>query len=286
MAPAPALAHGGGVELAVDPWLGLPLLGSGLLYLAGWRRLALRRQGRPAAGRATGARRRALLFAAGWLLLALPVITPLHVWGGRSFAAHMVEHEIIMVLAAPLLALGRPLGVLLWGLPDRLRRRLVRAGRTGLRGTWRRLTDPLTATLLQTVVLWLWHIPAAFEAAVTTPVLHAAQHASFLGAALLFWWALSVGRAGRLGHGAAALCQFLTALQSGLLGTLLTLARTPWYPTYAAQAGGRLSPLEDQQLAGLVMWIPAGLVHAAAAFVLIALWLNRSGRGRDVLWAE
>ncbi|MBP2310605.1 cytochrome c oxidase assembly protein [Azospirillum melinis] len=282
--PSPALAHGSsGESIAFEPWLGLPLLLSGMLYLTGSLRLAARRH-RPGGGRRT------LLFAGGWLLLALPLATPLHLWGGRSFAAHMVEHEIIMVLAAPLLALARPLGVLLWGIPGGVRRRLVQAGRQPLRGVWRPVTGPLTATALQTAVLWLWHIPAAFEAAVHSPVLHALQHMSFLASAVLFWWALAFGRAGRHGYGLGALCQFLTALQSGLLGALLTLAGTPWYPTYAIRTEGRLSPLEDQQLAGIVMWIPAGLVHAGAAFVLIALWLNgprrRPGRNRDVLWAE
>ena len=282
LVPTSALAHGSSETLAFKPWLGLPLLLSGLLYLAGSLRLAARRRG-PAAGRRT------LLFAGGWLLLALPLMTSLHLWGSRSFAAHMVEHEIIMVLAAPMLALARPLGVLLWALPDGMRRRLVHAGRRTLRGLWRHVTSPLTATILQAVVLWLWHIPAAFEAAVHSPALHALQHASFLASAVLFWWALAFGRTGRHGYGLGALCQFLTALQSGLLGALLTLAGMPWYPTYAARTDGRLSPLEDQQLAGIVMWIPAGLVHAGAAFVLIALWLNgprRLRRNHDVLWAE
>ena len=291
LAPAPALAHGVGIgsggigDVPGEVWLGLPLLLCGLLYLVGSVRLAARRRRGAAIGRRT------LLFAGGWLLLALPLGTALHDWGGTSFTAHMVEHEIIMVLAAPLLALARPLGVLLWGLPDGLRRRLVRAGRHRLRGAWRRLTAPLTATAVQAVVLWLWHVPVAFEAAVHVPVVHALQHVSFLTAAVLFWWSLSVGGVGRRGYGLGAFCQFLTALQSGLLGALLTFSRTPWYPTYAAQTGGSLSPLEDQQLAGLVMWVPAGMVHAVGAFVLIALWLNaagkeRAGRTRDVLWAE
>lgn len=282
LAAGPAFGHGsaagGGGEVGIDPWLGLPLLVSGLLYAVGLLRLALRRR-RAVVGR------RAMLFAGGWLLLALPVATPLHDWGLESFAAHMVEHEIIMVLAAPLLALSRPLGVLLWGLPGTVRRGLVRGSRRSLRGLWRRLTEPMTATALQAVVLWVWHVPAAFETAVHVPAAHALQHASFLATAVLFWWSLSFGRAGRRGYGLGAFCQFLTALQSGLLGALLTFARTPWYPTYAVP-GGRLSPLEDQQLAGLVMWVPAGLVHAGAAFVLIALWLNRSGRQRDVVWAK
>lgn len=282
LSPLPALAHGLSLEPSADPWLTLPLLASGLLYLVGHLRLAFRRQRRSG----WPVIRRALLFAGGWLLLVLPVATPLHDWGEESFAAHMIEHEIVMVLAAPLLAMSRPLGILLWGCPGPVRRWLLRAGRRGGLGRlWRRLTDPLVATALQAIVLWGWHVPPAFDAAVASSPLHALQHLTFLASAVLFWWALAYGREGHRGFGMGAFCQFLTVLHTGLLAALLVFARTPWYASYTHQHGS-LTPLEDQQLAGLVMWVPAGLVHTAAALALFALWLNGAGRNRPVLWAD
>jgi putative membrane protein len=271
----PALAHEASDGLPVDPWLSAPLLLTGCVYLMGWRRLASRRRGK-------FRHRRTLLFALGWLMLALPIVTPLHLLGERSFTAHMVEHEIIMIVAAPLLAASRPLGVLLWSLPDGVRRGVVRVGRRGgLRRGWGLVTSALVATVVQALVLWLWHLPAAFDAAVGSPPVHAAQHVSFLASAVLFWW--SMGR--RAKYGVGAFCQFLTLLQTGMLGALMTFSSAPWYGSYAGNQGA-LTALEDQQLAGLIMWIPAGMVHAGAAMFLIAALLRTSGGRRHVAWAD
>jgi len=274
----PALAHEASGEFPVDPWLTMPLLLTGCLYLAGQCRLALRR-------RRAGIRfrhRRAMLFAGGWLMLALPVATPLHLLGERSFTAHMIEHEIIMIVAAPLLAASRPLGVLLWSLPDGARRGLVRVGRRGgVKRGWAVVTSAMVATVVQALVLWLWHLPPAFEAALASPPVHAAQHVSFLVSAVLLWW--SMGR--RAKYGVAAFCQFLTLLQTGMLGALMSFSEGIWYPSYAGNRSG-LAALEDQQLAGLIMWIPAGMVHAGAAMLLIAALLRVSGSQRHVAWAD
>jgi putative membrane protein len=269
----PALAHEALGRMSADPWLSMPLLLTGCLYLAGQWRLALR-QRRRSGGRSRY--RRAMLFAGGWLMLALPIVTPLHFLGARSFTAHMVEHEIIMIVAAPLLAASRPLGVLLWSLPDGLRRGLVQIGRRGsVRWGWAFVTSALVATVVQALVLWLWHLPPAFEAALASPSVHAAQHVSFLASAVLFWW--SMGRRAR--YGVAAFCQFLTLLQTGMLGALMSFSTGIWYPSYATkiESGSGLTALEDQQLAGLIMWIPAGMVHAGAAMLLIAALLRTSG---------
>jgi putative membrane protein len=271
----PALAHEASGGLPVDPWLSAPLLLTGCVYLMGWRRLALRRRGR-------FRHRRTLLFGGGWLMLALPIVTPLHLLGERSFTAHMVEHEIIMIVAAPLLAASRPLGVLLWSLPDGVRRGLVRIGRRGgLRRGWAFVTSAMVAMVVQALVLWLWHLPPAFDAAVASPPVHAAQHVSFLASAVLFWW--SMGQ--RAKYGVGAFCQFLTLLQTGMLGALMSFSTGVWYGSYAGNQGG-LTALEDQQLAGLIMWIPAGMVHAGAAMFLIAALLRTSGDQRRVAWAD
>jgi len=145
------------------------------------------------------------------------------------------------------------------------------------------LTNPLVATGVQTMVLWSWHLPRMFEAALASPPMHALQHASFLASAVLFWWAMARRRTG---YGIGALCQFVTSLQTGMLGALMTFSASIWYPSYAGPGPGVLTALEDQQLAGLIMWIPAGLVHVGAALAMIALLLRTPGRSRHVVWAD
>ena len=109
-------------------------------------------------------------------------------------------------------------------------------------------------------MLWTWHVPVLFQATLDSEFVHALQHASFLFSALLFWWAILHGRVRAVGFGVAVLYMFTTALHSGLLGALLTLAGTVWYPIYdSTTASWGLTPLQDQQLGGLIMWIPAGL---------------------------
>ena len=257
-----------------DGWVVLPLAASAALYAIGVTRLWRR------AGRERGVRVWQVgCFAAAWLLLAAALVAPLHWLGGRLFTAHMIEHEILMTLAAPLLVVARPVGAILWALPADWRRRSGGLAQTPFLATpWSWLTDPLVATVLHAIALWAWHIPALFDAALASPRLHWLQHVSFLVTALFFWWSLLRGRARERGYGAAVLYLFATSLHSGFLGILLALARQPLYPaqTRTAPEWG-LTPLEDQQLAGLIMWVPAGLVYAAAALALAGLWIARSG---------
>jgi putative membrane protein len=220
----------------------------------------------------------------GWLALVLALSPPLAPLADLLFAAHMGQHELLMLVAAPLLVLGKPLLVMLWALPARGRER-VAAGmrRPVVQRTWHRLTTPLSVLLLQAAVLWGWHVRPAFEAALRREGLHAVQHASFFAAAALFWWSLVHGRFGRLGYGAGVFVVFLTAMHSGLLGALLTVADVPWYPTHAARAAARgASAAADQQLAGLLMWVPAGVLLTVAGLALFAAWLGQLGRRAEL----
>jgi cytochrome c oxidase assembly factor CtaG len=144
---------------------------------------------------------------------------------------------------------------------------------------WQSITNPLVAWLIHAVVLWMWHMPALFDATLHSELIHALQHVSFLGSALLFWWAVIYGPQRAMGYGMAVLYLFTTALHSGLLGAMLTFAGRLWYPSYAhsTQSWG-LTPVEDQQLGGLIMWIPAGLVYVVAGLALFAGWLRESER--------
>jgi len=277
-AASPALAHGDGGRWGgwtFDPPITLPLVLSLALFLVGWIRLK-KRSGR-GAGRLN---RRAALFGMGWLVLAGAVVSPLHHAGVRSFAAHMLEHELLMLVAAPLLVLAEPLAILLWAFPAAARRAIGAASKAApVRWLWRGATDPVVATLIQASALWLWHAPTLFDRALVSPAWHIAQHLSFLVSALFFWTAVLPGRARNAG--VAVLCLFATSVVSGALGAMMAFAQSPWYAAYASlgMAPFGLSPLEDQQLAGMLMWVPGGLVHALAALAALGQLLRAAPAG-------
>jgi len=263
---APMAANNWPMHWSFEPWVLVLLAASLLAYGLGLRRLWQR------AGWGRGILPlQATAFGAGWLALVAALLSPLDALGAALFSAHMLQHEVLMVVAAPLLVLGRPLAAWAWVAPRSGRHWLGRAlHRRWWVRAWQLITDPLVAWALHGIVLWGWHLPAAFEAALASSAWHALQHASFLFSALLFWWA-TLGPSARHRPGAAGFYLFTTMLHTGALGALLTLAPTLWYHRYgdAASALG-VDPLQDQALGGLVMWVPAGLAYPAAALMLLA----------------
>ena len=254
-----------------EPGVVIPIVASAVLYSLGVFRL---RRASPKSVRKSDI----VYFALGWAALVLALVSPVHAWGSVLFSAHMTQHELLMLVAAPLLVLGRPIVPFLWALPRSWAVALARWSKGGIwEKTWRTISNPVVAWIIHAVVLWAWHAPALFEATLENESIHALQHASFLFSALLFWWAVIHGRKRALGFGLAVLYMFTTALHSGLLGALLTFANSVWYPGYAERtAAWGLTPLEDQQIGGLIMWIPAGLVYIAAGLALFAGWLRES----------
>jgi putative membrane protein len=276
--PQLAFAHvssdAGAPEWTFDPLVTLPLACSLVWYLLGWCKLASRSHTRNVSG--------TRWFLLGWAALAVALVTPLHTAGERSFAAHMLEHELLMLVAAPLLVLSRPIGIALWALPHGGRLALSRTGHA-VGALWHLITRPIAATLAQAAALWLWHAPRLFDLALANSGWHIVQHLCFLVTALLFWWAMLVGR-GRSHVGLAIGCLFFTATVSGALGALMAFSNSPWYAGYAQNGldAFGLSPAQDQQLAGLLMWVPGGLVHAGAGLALLATML----KSRDVVDCE
>jgi putative membrane protein len=274
---APALAHEniGNSLWTFDPWITVPLLLSAALYATG--ALRLRRRG------VTGRRKRfwrGLAYTAGWCSLAAALVSPLHWFGEQLFTAHMIEHEVVMTIAAPLLVLARPGGVLLWAFRTNTRREVGRLARgSSARRCWEVLTRPLTATVLHGVAIWAWHVPLLFDAAVADIVVHRLQHLTFFTTAILFWWAM-LWRS----HPAVAAGEiFITMIHTGILGALMTFAPHVLYGTQSINAEyWGFTPLEDQQLAGLVMWIPVGTIYAGAAIGLLGRWVKRSGKSWKV----
>ncbi len=241
------------------------------LYLRGvravWRK----------AGAGHGIRRwEVAAFVGGWMTLAIALVSPLHRLGGVLFTAHMAQHELLMVVAAPLLVLGRPIIPFVWALPVPWRRIAGEwTSAPPVKAVWVLVSMPLVAWALHAVAIWVWHAPSLYQATLGSELVHTAQHASFLITALLFWWALLQGREGRLGRPAAVIYLFTTAIHTSLLGVLLTFSSRLWYQLYdKTTAPWGLTPIEDQQLAGLIMWIPAGLAYLIAALALAATWLK------------
>ncbi|MFL6949458.1 MAG: cytochrome c oxidase assembly protein [Xanthobacteraceae bacterium] len=272
-AAGPAAAHGDASPWTnstwtYDPWIIAPLYLSAILYLIGTQRLWRR------AGLSRGVRYgQACCFWAGWVALALALISPLHWAGERLFTAHMIEHAVLMVVAAPLIAAARPIGAMLWALPRRLRASVGRLRAQVVRSrTWAGMSHPLGATALHGLAIWAWHMPRLYQTVLDNVIAHRLQHVTFLATALLFWWSLMHART--RARGIAVFCLFVTSLHTGVLGILMTLSRRLWYPeqvAIAAQFG--LTPMEDQQLAGLVMGVPMGLIYTGAALAIAARWI-------------
>ncbi len=260
---------------AFDPLVIFSLLVTGGLYLLGVRNLWA------SAGKDRGIKRwEAFAYAAGWFTLVVALVSPLHPLGEVLFSAHMTQHELLMLVAAPLIVLGRPLIVFLWALPGDQSLRLGTVARSGwFRRIWRAISNPLTAWAVHAVALWVWHLPLLFQATLRSDLVHTLQHTCFFGSALLFWWALLQAPRTSLSYGAGTLYMFTTSIHSGLLGALITFAGTVLYPDYSLTTSWwGLTPLEDQQLGGLIMWVPAGLVYIVAGLALCAGWLRESER--------
>ena len=204
--------------------------------------------------------------AAALLFVLVALCSPLASLSERLFSAHMAVHEILMGIAAPLLIIARPWAAIAWLLPVAISRSLRPLNA---------VAGPLAATLLQAAVIWAWHVPAFFRAALQSQTLHVAQHMSFFGSALLYWHAMD--RLSKRRAGTAVGYHFATALHTGFLGALLMLPPRLWFP---AAGGYGLSPLEDQQLGGAIMWMPGGLVYAAAALLAAGQWIARDANGK------
>jgi putative membrane protein len=247
----PLAPHDVWTEWSGDPLLWLGLAVSALLY---WRGAASSRG-------ASGQRRAA--FWSGWLVLLIALVSPVHAMGEVLFSAHMVQHELMMVVAGPLIIASRPLGAMVWGLPPGWRRGTGAAAKLApVQTLWGFCTRPLHASWLHFAALWIWHIPVLFQGAVENVWLHGLQHISFLGSALLFWWALMRAAEHRRHAGEAALYLFTTMVHTGMLGALLTFSTRVWYPVYGEKAAAwGLSAIEDQQLGGLIMTVPPIAVY-------------------------
>jgi cytochrome c oxidase assembly factor CtaG len=271
----PHLADGLWHRWTFEPFTILLLFVSAALYAAGvaalWRR----------AGRNRGLKAwQAAAFYAGLVSLAAALLSPVAWLSELLFSVHMTQHEILMLIAAPLLVFGRPLQAMTWALPARSRSSIVHTvAEPHVAAAWQWLTGPTAAFLLHAAAIWIWHAPRLYEAALRSTGIHALEHLSFVLTACLFWWGMVNGRYGRAGYGIGVLYVFVTAVHTSVLGALLTVAPSLWYPSYGtAAARWNIDAIADQQLAGLLMWVPSGIAFIVFGLGLMAAWLGESER--------
>jgi putative membrane protein len=206
---------------------------------------------------------------AGWggiVVLALALGPPLDVWAATNLAAHMVQHVVLLTIAPPLLVIGRVPETIVRSTSARVQERVVTSLRAVL-GAAPLLLWTTLALALQTAALGVWHVPAIYDAAAAHAPLHAAEHLTFLLTGVAFWWLVA-----RAGTGAAVITIFVASLPGTLLGALMTLSTATWYPRYAT--GSVTRALQDQQLAGVVMWAVGGMAYVAAGAALFVMWLR------------
>ena len=261
-------------------WDPLILLSVGLVaivYARGLRRI--RRRTRRAAPELW----RAWAFGGGLAILIVALQSPISTYDNSLFSMHMLQHMLLVLGAAPLLLMGAPLLPFLWGLPDQERRGVGRLlGRHGpLQRFGHRITQPMVAAVLFLGTLALWHVPVLYDAAQGRSITHNLEHALLLGTAVLFWWPLlpPTDSSKRIERGLAVVYLAAAAVEGTVIGALLTFSSEPVYSTYRlAPRIAELSVLQDQQLAGLIMWVPSGLVYLSAILVQVGLLLRSDER--------
>lgn len=272
--PTQAFAHAGehhGSWWTLDPMVVTPMVLFSALYLGGL--LWLRRR------KHAGVSMRPLTLSSavlGAIALFLALIWPFDAFSEFSFAVHMAQHMLLIVVAGPLLAFGRI------GIPINAAIAAVSPGAAAalsLPRKWLRLLlMPSVAFILHGAVIWIWHTPQLFELALRVEWIHILEHLSFLIAGYWYWTVL-IRHSENEGYGSAALSVLSTLMHTGLLGALFTFASRPIYATYIATQGSVERALQDQQLAGLLMWIPMGACYLIGGLAFAAAWL-RTADGR------
>ena len=265
------------VEWDWQPWILASLALAALWYAAG----AMRLHRRSDTARPIGAGQIAA-YAGGLATLFVALVSPLDSIADQLFWVHMTQHLLLLLAAAPLLVAGRPALAFLWAFGPGGRKRVGRIwSGLGLRRGIEGMMHPVAVWLLFCGAFVTWHLPAPYQWALAKEGIHTLEHLSFLVTALMFW-SLVIEPSGRrrLDYGPTLVFIATAAILSGLPGALITLAQRPFYLMHAAgEAAWGLTPLEDQQLAGLVMWVPGGFVYVAAVGLVFLKWIER-GDGR------
>jgi len=286
--PTAALAHGAEVPPApmlpavLLAWRIDPIAIAGLLLAATAYLWAVRRVNREHPGnRQPGYR--SWLFLAGLAAIGVALTSPIQAYEGSLFSVHMVQHMLLELVAAPLLLAGAPITLALRVSTPSVRRRLLSVLQSRLMHA---VSFPVVAWVLFAAVNWGWHFSVLYDQALENQALHYIQHATFLGAALLFWWPVIGADPSpwRLPHPVRILYLFLAMPQNSFLGVALMSASTVLYPHYVTN--GRdwgLSPLDDQALGGVIMWVVGDVFFLAAMMLVVVLWMRHEDRRTERL---
>lgn len=250
------------------PEVVLPLAAMLAAYAFGLRRMA------DGPHRERPQTRHVVCFAVGWLMLVVAVVSPLCRMAATLVWAHMAQHALLVAVAPPLLVLGVPSAMLEAAMPRRWQ---------SVAGRWaaamRRWPGTVAVGAAYGAGIWLWHVPALYQGALTSESVHLAMYASLLAVSVVFWRTALRPDAMERTSGGTLILLLVTPMHTSLLGALLTVAREPWYPVLAPYAAvWRLTPLEDQQLAGLIMWVPMGVIYPVAALGLMIAWFRAMDR--------
>jgi putative membrane protein len=266
--PGIAAAHGSevvswGGRADVPAVLGI----AAATYLIGWSRLRQR-------GRAAAPTRHLVLYLVGLGALVAALLSPLDAAALETLPAHMLQHLLLTMIAAPAFVLSDVLPVVSWSIPAAIRPAVAATVRKLRRGGLAPATSLPAASLLMAATLWLWHLPSAYEAALARPWVHDLEHTSFFASALVFWAAV-VDPAPRLqratGDVARIVALFGATIQNTVLAAWIALAGRVLYPHYAA----RPEALAEQQVAGVVMLAGGAMMYIAAAVLVAARILVR-----------
>jgi putative membrane protein len=253
---------------SADPLIIFVLAVCGGLYYLGWRGLKARNSARSRVSPV-----HVISFYLALILMGIALLSPLDALGQMLASAHMAQHMLLMLVAVPLLVLGSPTLVFAYVIPSRWRQVL------GLHWLSHRYAwHPLFIWWVYAASLWGWHHPILYQAALRDPLVHDAQHLSFVAAAFLFWRVVIDPFSHRSVHAMTAVPYlFTTSIHASALGIFMSLSPWPWYQEYAGTtAAFGLSPQTDQQLAGLLMWIPGCMAYPLVMAVLLAHWLAMS----------
>ena len=254
-----------------------------VVYVRGWRRYRRRLPERFAARQLTA-------FLAGLACLCIAIASPLDEAADAKLSAHMVQHILLLTVAPALLLLGDPLLPLLRGLPDSLRRSLVAPllRWRSLRDAAHALAHPLAALFLSSVIFWSWHLPALYQLALRVPAIHVVEHVSFFAGGLLFWYPVVQPWPSRPEWPSGAMIPYLLAadVQNTVLAALLTFSDRVLYPFYEFHSrAAEAAALDDQVLAGVIMWVPMSLAYLVPAALLTIRLLSpaKSPSGRTAV---
>lgn len=262
----------------VEPLLMFGILIAVAVYVIGWKRLS---QKTPT----LVPRWRRWCYLAGILAIVTALISPVAAYSEELFAMHMIQYLALLLIAPPLLLFGAPLLPSLWAFPSDSRKSLARLMAPGhiLQRIGHLLTNPFVAVTLYVSSVAMWHVPAMYDAAQGRTFAHDLEHAMFFGTALLYWWPIIHPARGRRRLSYAMALPYLLPpfLEGMLIGALLTFSSRPLYETYSgldASPIWGLNSLDDQQLGGLIMWVPGGMFFLIPLIGLLVRVLNQEAQ--------